>query len=260
MENFLVSIVTVCFNSELTIKDTLDSILCQTYNNIEYIIVDGKSSDNTLNIIKSYQEKFYNRRIVYKWISEPDNGIYDAMNKGLNLTNGVLIGILNSDDYYELGAISKIVNANKSNKFTIISGKKNKVNAKKEVLKTFQNKKEVSKYIFKTMPINHPATFVHKTVYDKIGLFDTQYKLSADYDLIYRAFNAQVNFLFIDDVIVNMRNTGATHQIENIFITAKEDLKIRKSYNVKLAYFYYLKRIGFNILVLFRDFLRNIIN
>ena len=183
----LVSIITVCYNSDRTIKDTIESILKQTYKQLEYIIIDGDSNDNTLNIIGSYEKEFINKNINYKFISEPDKGIYDAMNKGLKIAKGDLIGILNSDDYYETNAVFEIVKKNNNQKFTIISGKKNKVNAQKKVLKTFQNKKEISKYIFKTMPINHPAAFVHKTVYEKVGLFDTQYKLSADYDLIYRA-------------------------------------------------------------------------
>lgn len=251
-----VSIITVSFNSEDTIKDTIDSILHQTYNNIEYIIIDGNSSDETVSIIKSYEKKFKEKKINYKWISETDNGIYHAMNKGLKIATGGLIGILNSDDYYEPNAVSEIVKKNNSQEFTIISGQKNKVNAQKIILKTFQNKKEISKYIYKTMPINHPATFVHKTVYEKIGLFDTQYKLSADYDLIYRAFNVQAVFLFTDTIIVNMRNTGVTHQNKNLYITAKEDQHIRKKNKVKFTNFYFLKRIGFNFLVIIRDYLK----
>jgi len=107
------------------------------------------------------------------------------------------------------------------------------------------------------MPLNHPATFVHRRVYDTIGMFDTDYKLSADYDLIYRAYNAGVNFLFTDEILVNMRNTGATHQTKNLFITAKEDFRIRKKNQNSSALFYYFKRIGFNILVISRDFLFN---
>ena len=255
----LVSIITVCFNSEKTIKDTIESVLNQSYKEIEYIIIDGKSNDTTLDIIKSYKEDFKSKNISYKWISEPDKGIYDAMNKGLKIANGELIGILNSDDWYQESAVEKVVQKNQKNEFSLISGKKNKVNSQKEILKTLDNKKEVKKYIKKTMPINHPATFVHKNVYKNIGVFDTQYKLSADYDLIFRAFKAKATFLFTNEIIVNMRNTGATHQTKNLFITAKEDYQIRQKNNVKLAWFYYLKRIGFNYLVIFRNILRKLL-
>ena len=109
----------------------------------------------------------------------------------------------------------------------------------------------------KIMPLNHPATFVHKTIYEDIGHFNTQYKLSADYDFIFRAYNYGAKFLFTDKVIVNMRNTGSTYQLKNIFITAKEDYEIRKKNKIKLAYFYYLKRLGFNYLLLLRNLLRS---
>lgn len=255
----LVSIITVCFNSEKTIKDTIESILNQSYKEIEYIIIDGNSTDTTLEIIKSYNEDFKERNISYRWISESDKGIYDAMNKGLKMTNGELIGILNSDDWYQKNAIEKVVQTNQKNEFSLISGKKNKVNSQKKILKTLDNKKEIKKYIKKTMPINHPATFVHKNVYKKVGFFDTQYKLSADYDFIFRAFKAKATFLFTDEIIVNMRNTGATHQTKNLFITAKEDYHIRKKNNINSAWFYYLKRIGFNYLVIFRNILRKLL-
>lgn len=259
MKNILVSIITVSFNSENTIKDTIESVLNQSYESIEYVIVDGNSTDNTLEIIKSYKKEFERRSISYLWVSEPDQGIYDAMNKGLKMVNGELIGILNSDDWYTKEAVRVVVQKNNSNVYSIISGKKNKVNFQKEILKTLDNKKDIKKYIHKTMPINHPATFVHKNVYKKIGLFNTNYRLSADYDLVYRAFRAEVKFLFIDTVIVNMRNTGATHQTKNLFITAKEDYFIRKKYKVAFAGFYYLNRIVFNYLVIIRDFIKKVL-
>lgn len=249
----LVSIITVCYNSSKTIKDTLESILRQTYTNIEYIVVDGKSIDNTVSILERYEPLFKKTDIYFTWISEPDKGIYDAMNKGLQKAKGDLIGILNSDDFYESDAVEKVVQKNKNNSFTIISGKKNKINSKKQILKTFDNKKEIAKWIYKIMPINHPATFVHKSVYDEVGLFDTQYKLSADYDFIYRAFNENASFLFIDSVLVNMRNTGATHQTKNMWITLKEDYLIRKKNKVFFAEFYLLKRICFNCLIILRN-------
>lgn len=256
MLRVLVSVVTVCYNSEETIKDTLLSILNQTYNNIEYIVVDGNSTDNTLNIIKSFENKFKEKKIKYKYISESDKGIYYAMNKGLSLCSGEFIGILNSDDWYEPITIEEIIKTKGDESFAIISGNKNKVNSGKKVLKTVKYKENLAKFIHKTMPINHPTTFVHKTVYNKIGLFDTRYTLSADYDFIFRAYNNGVCFLFIDKVLVNMRNTGATHQTKNLFITAKEDYQIRKKNRVKLAYIYYIKRICFNYMVILRDFFK----
>lgn len=108
------------------------------------------------------------------------------------------------------------------------------------------------------MPLNFPATFIHKSVYDKIGLYDTYYKLSADYDLIFRAYNANVTFLFVDKVIVNMRNSGATGQLSSLWVTAKEDQHIRKKNYVKHTNWYYFKRAVFNCLVIGRDIFNNI--
>ena len=115
-----VSIVTVSFNSQNTISDTINSVLHQTYPDIEYIIVDGKSSDNTVNIIESLKDKFNGR---LRFISEPDNGIYDAMNKGIKMATGEIVGLLNSDDIFANNlVIEKIVNTFKTSNAQCIYG------------------------------------------------------------------------------------------------------------------------------------------
>ena len=108
MEDILVSIITVCYNSEKTIYQTMDSVLKQTYSNIEYIIIDGASTDGTLAIIKEFGQRFGARM---RYVSEPDHGIYDAMNKGISMAGGDIIGIINSDDYYEPDAVEKVIGA-----------------------------------------------------------------------------------------------------------------------------------------------------
>ena len=249
----LVSIITVSFNSEATIKDTIEGVLNQTYTNIEYLIIDGKSTDTTLDIIKSYEDKFVEKNITYKWISEKDKGIYDAYNKGVSLASGNIIGIINSDDWYSKNAVTEVVKTFSNQEFSIVSGEKRKVTFDKKTYGLYYNKRNVAKYIHKVMPLNFPATFIHKSVYDKIGLYDTQYKLSADYDLIFRAYKANASFLFTDEVIVNMRNSGATGQLSSLWITTNEDQHIRKKNNVKWTNWYYLKRVIFNCLVICRD-------
>ena len=101
----LVSIVTVCYNSEKTIRKTIESVLAQTYGQVEYIIVDGASTDNTVAVAREYEEQFRQKGYTYRIVSEKDRGIYDAMNKGLALASGELIGIINSDDWYEPDAV-----------------------------------------------------------------------------------------------------------------------------------------------------------
>ncbi len=257
----LISVITVCYNSAATIRDTIESVFNQTYIPIEYILIDGNSNDETLNIIKSYEEKFKKKEINYKYISEVDKGIYDAMNKAIGLTKGNIIGILNSDDWYEKNALNEIKTLyNKQDGLSIYVGEMNRVNKHKIPYKVNYNIKNISSVIHKAMPINHPASFVHKDVYTKIGLFDIQYELSADYDFIFRAYNSGISFLFTDKVIVNMRNSGATSQIENLSITAKEDHLIRKKNNIKWSSFYYIKKLIFNGLVSVRDTLRSVMN
>ena len=118
-ENIKVSIITVCYNSEKTIRRTIESVLNQTYDNIEYIIVDGASTDQTMDIVKEYEPKFSGRM---RWISEPDEGIYFAMNKGIDMAAGELIGLLNSDDTYESNAVKSIRDALVSEPYQILYG------------------------------------------------------------------------------------------------------------------------------------------
>ena len=114
-----VSIITVCYNSDKTVRRTFESVLHQSYTEFEYIVVDGLSTDRTVEIIKEYEPLFQGRMC---WISEKDNGIYDAMNKGIRMAQGELIGIINSDDYYELNAVECMVNAMTEEKYQILYG------------------------------------------------------------------------------------------------------------------------------------------
>jgi glycosyltransferase involved in cell wall biosynthesis len=201
MNNPLVSIITVVYNGEKHIEQTINSVLNQTYSNIEYIIVDGDSKDNTLNIIKKYEDK------IAHFISEKDSGIYNAMNKGLALAKGEIIGILNADDYYFENTLQQVVDIFSISQSDIVYGNMVK-------LRTIQNKdylKEVAPNISlmeRTMPIFHPATFVKKSVYEKIGNFNEKYKLSADYDFIYRAYKNNIKFEYIPQPLTIFRVDG----------------------------------------------------
>lgn len=197
----LVTIVTVCYNSEATIKKTMESVLRQTYTNIEYVVIDGNSQDKTLEIIQGNQECFKGRM---KLVSEPDQGIYDAMNKGIRLATGELIGILNSDDYYEENAVEEIVKAWDRKGMQILYG----------LMRTLKGGKEYSvsmlshQFLHEHM-IWHPACFVTKDVYDRIGLFDTRYQSVADYDFMLRASDSRkVRFVPVYSVIANYRDGG----------------------------------------------------
>lgn len=197
----LVTIITVCYNSEKTIRRTMESVLEQTYTNIEYIIIDGKSLDTTMKIVEEFSPLFGER---IKIISEPDKGIYDAMNKGIKLAKGELIGIINSDDFYEKDAVEKIVNSWNGKPGQILHGLMRQIRNGKEygvILTTCD-------FLYEKM-IQHPTCFVTKDVYEKVGLFDTQYCCVADMDFMIRAYESgMVNFRPVYHVITNFCEGG----------------------------------------------------
>ncbi len=218
----LFSIITICKNSEKTIHHTIESVLNQTFTDYEYIIIDGKSTDGTLDIIKKYEPEFNGK---LKWISEEDDGIYYAMNKGIKMASGDIVGIINSDDWYERNTLEIILKEYKKNKNSIFYG----------LLKVWKNEKE--KYIYsnyyKNLPqvmIQHPTMFVPKKIYKKYGLYDIFYKVAADYDFCLRLFYNNIKFIQIEKLIANFRLGGFS--LKNTRKTDKEVLKIKKSYNI----------------------------
>lgn len=221
MDNVKVSIITVSYNSEKTIGRTIESVLHQTYENIEYIIVDGASNDGTVDIIKSYEKDFGNR---LKWISKPDDGIYYAMNKGINMATGDIIGIINSDDWYEEDAVENIISVYDPNEYQIIYG----------MLNTWDNGKLLSvewrnhEYLRSGM-IGHPACFVTKNIYNDIGSFDTEYRSVADYDFMLRmSVDNRVVFTPIMKVIANFSTGGMCSSSQ----AWRELLKLQRAYDI----------------------------
>lgn len=196
------SIITVCLNAINTIEQTINSVLNQRDVDIEYIIIDGKSTDGTLDIIKKYEEK-----IAY-WISESDSGIYDAMNKGIDLATGDVISFLNADDWYEEGIIAKIEQYFSSNRVGIVGGAVNYiVNGKSATV--IYSKYDLNKtYIYSAC--QHQAIFARKEIFQTIGNFNLNYKLLADYEWMLRAWKNRTDFLAINDVCANFRNSGVT--------------------------------------------------
>jgi glycosyltransferase involved in cell wall biosynthesis len=180
------SIITATYNSQKTIKKTLDSILNQTFREFEYIIIDGNSSDKTIEIVKSYQALFLNKGIPFNWISEKDSGIYQAWNKGVKMAKGSWISFLGSDDEYLENAIELYNNTLNNNKsYDLIYSNVKVINNDKEVntidgvwaWKTFK----------RYMNIAHVGAFHNKNYFNKYGLFDESYKVAGDYELLLRA-------------------------------------------------------------------------
>ena len=226
------SIITVCWNSEKTIERTIQSVLAQGFDNYEYIIVDGGSTDGTLDIIKAYEPRFEGK---LKYKSEPDKGIYDAFNKGIERATGKYIWLVNSDDYIELEVLEKLHNLVKDCKEgyePIISAIMNCVTENGNIIYTVKSSPEkvAAAYRNNTMGTIHPATIVPKRIYDFVGLYDINYKIIGDIDWFKRAYKANMPIIFADYVVTNFMVGGIS--------TASGSEKSKKDRKYLLKKFY----------------------
>lgn len=220
-----ISIITVSYNSASTIRDTIDSVLFQTYNDIEYIIVDGKSQDNTVEFVKEFEVKFCGRM---KWISEPDNGLYDAMNKGIKMATGDIVGIINSDDFYHKpDIIEKVASTFIENKAVkAVFGDVRFVNPNNldKTVRYYRAKNfNVNRFRFGFMP-PHPTFFTYKYNFEKFGYYQTDYKIAADYELLIRfLYTHELKYKYLPLDIMKMRTGGAsTKSLKSNLILNKE--------------------------------------
>ena len=228
MKQPLVSIITVVYNGDKHLQQTIDSVYNQTYKNIEYIIIDGHSTDNTLAIINQNNDK-----ITY-WISEPDNGLYDAMNKGVLMAKGELIGTINSDDWYEKDAVQLSVNAYLNNtNAKIIHADRFDV-YKNETKKIFRFNTSVFKFKYYKMTYSHPTMFISKEIYAK-HQYNIKLKSYADYQFLLELYLQYKNhFAYTPKPIVNFRLGGISGQI-NFFEGLKEAFISRKNAGLSIA-------------------------
>lgn len=204
-----ISIVTISYNSALTIRDTIESVLSQTYPNLEYIIVDGASSDNTVAIISEYESRFNGR---LRWVSEPDNGLYDAMNKGIRMATGQLVGILNSDDFYHRNdSIEIVANSFIDKRLKAVFADVRFVtpdNLEKTVRYYSSAKFSPKRFRFGFMPA-HPTFFTYKKYFDKYGYYETDYVMAADYELLIRfLYVHRLKYKYIPVDLLKMRQGG----------------------------------------------------
>lgn len=199
-----VSIITVVYNGVETIEQTILSVLAQTYKNIEYIIIDGLSTDGTLQVIKKYSS------VISHFVSEKDNGLYDAMNKGIALSTGEIIGIINSDDWYAPDAVEKVVEYFRYHSVDLVYGRVFWVNQDNSQILAPAFPLET---LWHRMAVPHPSVFIKKEIYDRFGVFSLDYQLSADYELMLRLYSHQVKFGFIDTVLAYFRFGGLSERL-----------------------------------------------
>lgn len=212
-----ISIVTVVYNGEKTIRRTIESVLCQEFKDYEYIIVDGLSKDNTINIAKEYEERFEGRLRIY---SERDKGIYDAMNKGIKLAKGDYIWLVNADDWIEQKALKAIYECHKKYGLKydkIIQGGLN-IRDCENLSITYASLPSNEDYFIKRssklqMGLSHPAAIVPKYIYNDVGLYDDRYYISADVDFSIRCYRKNVRVVFLYEILTNMLNGGVSNQL-----------------------------------------------
>ncbi len=219
-----VSIITVTYNSQSFLEQTICSVTEQSYANIEYIIVDGGSIDNTLSIIEKYRTR------IHKFISEKDRGIYDALNKGIAMATGDIVGILHSDDFYTskqviAHVVEKIISEGADALYADLNYVQQN-NTQKIVRKWHSGKYKSGSFINGWMP-PHPTFFVKREVYQKFGAFDLNFKTSADYELMLRLIHKhQISVSYLNECIVNMRVGGQSNvSVNNRILANIEDRK-----------------------------------
>lgn len=227
MQEILVSVLTPCYNSVKTIEKTLECIEKQTYQNIEYIIVDGGSTDGTLEVIEQHRSRLPKEFTI---ISEKDNGIYDAMNKGIGLAKGQLIGIVNSDDWYEEDTIEQVVKHYQGNLCEVVYG----------MQRTYLNGREKATFIYHhdflpEQMITHPTCFVTKETYKELGVFDLKYRSAADYDLMLRFYKSKkVVFTPIYQVLSNFQLGGMSSS--QVGVRENATIRCERGYMSKIKY------------------------
>ena len=228
-----ITIVTTTYNSASTLRDTMESVLAQTHKDIEYWVIDGGSEDDTLGLIKEYEHRFCGKM---KWISEPDNGLYDALNKGISRATGDVVGILNSDDFYTSPTVLEQVAAGFSDDVDAVYGDIHFVRPSDlDKCVRYYSSKLFRPWAlrFGFMPA-HPSFYVRREVYERCGGYALDYKLAADYDMMVRLlYKEKIRCRYLSVDMVTMRTGGmSTKNVRNRLLLTKEDVKACRRYGL----------------------------
>ncbi|MCC6690970.1 MAG: glycosyltransferase [Bacteroidia bacterium] len=223
-----VSVITTCKNSAFTIETTIKSVLAQDYPDIEYIIIDGASTDGTLEIIKKYSSK------ISSIVSEADEGIYHAINKGICISTGVVVANLNSDDFYSSPTVlSQVVSAFKNSEASAVYGNLLYVDKKdtNRVIRNWQSGAYSEGLFLKGWMPPHPAFFAKKELYDKYGMFNTKLKSAADYEIMLRFIHKhKIKVAYVPEVLVKMRTGGKSNA--SLLNRIKANLEDRRAWKI----------------------------
>lgn len=238
-----VSIITVCYNRKETIAKAIESVINQDYPNIEYIVIDGYSTDGTKEIIQSYSDK------ITRYRSEPDSGMYDAINKGLQLATGDIIGLMHSDDeFYDSTVVSKIVNAFKNapdtdglygNGIYVSNDSEEKV-VRNRIGGAYDFEKIKSGWL----PL-HPTVYLKKSLIEKHGFYNLDFKIASDTEFLLRyLFKHKINMVYLDEYVVKMRMGGLSTNYKRAFEVLYEDYRIYKYHQLPAMQTVFLKKLN----------------
>jgi glycosyltransferase involved in cell wall biosynthesis len=241
-----ISIITATYNSAATVAGTLESVAAQTHANIEHICVDGLSKDNTVDIIKSFPH-------VAKWVSEKDKGLYDAINKGIALATGDVVGVLNSDDFFPTPDVMAAVAAEFERANTdMVYGDIAfvKPGNLEKIIRLYSSAKfKPRKFAYGYMPA-HPSCYIKKSCYGQYGLYQHDYKIAADYELLMRMmFTHKISSSYLNKIFVYMRTGGVSNQtLKSRYTLNKEIVRACKengvNTNMALLSLKYINKIG----------------
>jgi len=219
--NPLVSVITTVFNRELVIEKAICSVLNQTYSNIEYIIIDGASHDGTLEIIKKYVD------VIDYYVSEPDSGLYEGMNKGLELAHGEYLIILNSDDWYREDCIETLIKEAQTKKLELVCALATEVDDSGKVIRNIPMM-PFGDNVRLRMPLRHETMLVTKSLYDRVGLYDQSYKIIGDLKLTQRMYEAMVGFSQMSEYLMCFRKIGVASQLNKEFVLERKRLLLEQ--------------------------------
>lgn len=226
-----ISLITVTFQSAGTLKDTIDSVRRQTFRDMEYIVIDGGSTDGTVDILKN------NSDVVDQWISEPDNGIYDAMNKGISLASGEVIGFIHADDMFATAeVIENIHNRYQESQFHLLYGDLEYVSSEnpEKIIRYWRSGSFRRQRLQRGWMPPHPTVYVSREFFEKIGDFNIEYRISADYEWLLRALSfPAVRVEYVPEVLVRMRLGGASNKsLRNVLAKSGEDLRAIRNHQI----------------------------